>query len=187
MDTTTLKKTRWFWPWQDEEEEAWLGKMSHKGWHMKSVQLPCVYTFGVGEPLDYTYRLDYQPADRAKMPEYLQIFQDAGWEYIGEMSNWRYWRKLAAPGETPEIFTDRESKLRKYNRLLAYMGFFLTLLVVMGVSLFRDHPWTDSDGITLISAIYVGGMLLDAVVIPIYVVVVAQLVRRINELKKRIG
>ena len=183
MNTQTIKRTRWFWPWQDEKEEAWLEKMSQQGWHLKAVQLPCVYTFNKGNPSAYTYRLDYMPADKTKLPEYLQIFQDAGWEYIGEMSNWRYWRKLAVAGETPEIFTDRESKLRKYNRLLNYMGFFLMLLIFLGFNFIRSANWAVSGGMTLISAIYLVGMILYAVIIPIYIVVVIQLLRRVKQLK----
>jgi hypothetical protein len=186
MNTETIKRVRWFWPWQDAQEEAWLASMAQAGWHLKSVGLPCVYLFGRGEPTAYTYRLDYMPADKAKLPEYIQIFRDAGWEYVGEMSNWRYWRKQVAQGETAEIFTDTESKIRKYQRLLAYMGFFLMLLVILGLNVFRAHPGTDWDGRSVISTIYLVPKILYAVVIPIYIVVVVQLLRRINELKKKI-
>jgi hypothetical protein len=185
MNAATLKRINWFWPWQDEKEEAWLEKMSQAGWHLKSVQLPCVYFFDKGEPCRYTYRLDYMPTKKTELQEYLQIFQDAGWEYIGEMSNWRYWRKGGKTGETPEIFTDMESKLRKYRRLLAYMGFFLFLLVFLGMNMFINRTWVDSDHSSLIFAIYLFGRVLYAVIIPLYVVVVFQLLRRINQLKKK--
>jgi len=185
MNASTIKRTRWFWPWQDEKEEAWLEKMSQEGLHLKSVQLPCIYYFDTGQPRQFAYRLDYIATDKDKMQEYLQIFQDAGWEYLGEMSNWRYWRKLVAPGETPEIFTDIESKLRKYRRLLGYMGFFLFFLVFMGLNIFFHQPRGDSDSRFWISVLYLVAGVLYAVVIPMYVVVVIQLLRRINQLKKK--
>ncbi len=118
MKAETIKRARWFWPWQDAKEEAWLESMAQGGWLLKSVGLPCVYMFERSEPTAYTYRLDYMPADKAQWDEYRQIFDDAGWEYIGEMPNWRYWRKQVAVGETAEIFTDTESKIRKYRRML---------------------------------------------------------------------
>jgi Protein of unknown function (DUF2812) len=186
MNVTTLKRLNWFWPWQDEKEEAWLEEMSQVGWHLKSMQLPCVYYFNKGEPGRFTYRLDYMPADKAKNQEYLQIFLDAGWEYIGEMSNWRYWRKLSLTGEPHEIFTDVESKLRKYRRLLAYMAFFLALLVFIGINVFRTPARFDPDYRPVLSAIYLLPKICYAVVIPIYMVVVVQLLRRINRLKKKI-
>jgi Protein of unknown function (DUF2812) len=185
MNEATLKQIKWFWPWQDEKEEAWLEKMSQNGWHLKSVKLPCVYSFEKGEPCQYSYRLDYINANKGKLQEYLQIFQDAGWEYLGEMSNWRYWRKLVATGEIPEIFTDRESKLMKYKRLLAYMGFFLAFLVFMGINMVLRRPWIEPDNPIWISAIYLIAIFLYAVIIPIYIVVVVQMLRRINQLKKK--
>ncbi|HLE51739.1 MAG TPA: hypothetical protein VI755_06730 [Anaerolineales bacterium] len=32
MEKTMIRKFRWFWPWQDENEEAWLKEMSQEGW-----------------------------------------------------------------------------------------------------------------------------------------------------------
>ena len=185
MDTSTLQRTKWFWPWQDEKEESWLEQMSHTGWHLKSVHLPCVYTFTNGDPSHRIYRLDYMPLNKAKNNEYLQIFQDAGWEYVGEMSNWRYWSKLVAPGETLEIFTDNESKIRKYQRMLAYMVFFLFLLVFLSINLFFNGRGLDPDYGLLINGIYTIAKIIYAVIIPIYLVVVVKLLRRISELKKK--
>ena len=185
MDASTIKRTRWFWPWQDEKEEAWLEEMSQTGWHLKSVQLPCIYTFNKGNPIHKIYRLDYMPLNKAKNQEYLQIFQDAGWEYIGEMSNWRYWSKLVANGDNPEIFTDNESKIRKYQRLLTYMGFFLFILIFLGLNMLINSPGIDPGYRVWINAIYLIGRILYAVIIPIYIVVVVKLLRRINQLKKK--
>ena len=46
--------------------------------------------------------------------DYLQLFRDAGWEYVGEMSGWHYFCQQAQPGEELEIYTDAESKISKY-------------------------------------------------------------------------
>ena len=183
MTTTTIKKARWFWPWQDEKEEAWLGEMSQKGWHLQSVSLPCIYTFGSGEARNYTYRLDYVSDFETKKTEYLQIFRDAGWDYLGEMSNWRYWRKLPKPGETAEIFTDTESKLRKYKRLLGYMVFFLCLMVYLGTLVWRGLGWSTQNDLAGLAVIYWVGAVLYAVIIPVYIVVVVQIWRRVKQLQ----
>jgi hypothetical protein len=187
MNPTTIKRTRWFWPWQDAKEESWLESMSLEGWHLISVGLPCVYSFASGEACRYTYRLDYMPMDKAKWDEYRQIFQEAGWDYIGEMSNWRYWRKQVAVGETAEIFTDTESKIRKYRRMLGYMGFFLMLLVFLGTRIFFRPMWANWEDAPVASVIYMVGGILYAVVIPMYIVVVVQLLRRISQLKRRLS
>jgi len=144
MEKTKITKFRWFWPWQDEAEENWLEKMSQKGYHLSSVRLPCFYKFLVAEPRDYVYRMDYQTFHKKDKQEYLQLFQDAGWEYIGEMSTSQYFRKEAKQGETIEIFTDIESKIAKYKRVLTYLGsFYLISIVAVGVPILTDvpYPW----------------------------------------------
>ena len=126
---TTLKLTRWFWAWDDDKEESWLREMAQQGWHLRSVALPGRYTFEQGEPRDFVYRLDYF-TEQKDIVNYLQIFQDAGWEYVGEMNSWRYFRKEAFQGEALEIFSDNESKARKYQRILFILVAFLPILIV---------------------------------------------------------
>lgn len=185
MNALTLKRTKWFWPWQDEKEETWLEDMSESGWHLKSVQLPCVYTFEKGEVNRSVYRLDYMMVNKNQQDEYLQIFRDAGWEYVGEMSNWRYWRKKVVNDEQSEIFTDNESKIMKYQRLLGVMAFFLFFLVFFGTRMLTSQPWNEFDHAPLINAIYLFGRLCYAVIIPIYMLVVLKLMQRIRQLKKK--
>mgnify|MGYP001106524832 CR=1 FL=1 len=185
MNAETIKKLRWFWPWQDAKEEAWLESMAQAGWHLAAVGLPCVYQFHSGEAKRYAYRLDYMPDDKAKLVEYKQIFQDAGWEYIGEMSNWRYWRKQVAEGETAEIFTDTESKIRKYQRLLGYMAFILILMVILGRQMLVRDFWSEWELGSLVAILYLIGRILYALLIPLYILVVVKLARRIRQLKKK--
>ena len=147
MESKKVTKFRWFWAWQDEAEEEWLKKMSQKGYHLASVGFPCTYTFSVAEPRNYVYRLDYQTFRKKDRNEYLQLFLDAGWEHVGEMSAWQYFRKVAAAGETPEIFTDVESKIAKYKRVLAYVGFsYIILIVIFGGRMLTGspYPWWDA-------------------------------------------
>ena len=101
------------------------------------------------------------------------------------MSNWRYWRKSIVNGETPEIFTDNESKIRKYQRLLGYMAFFLVFLTFIGTNMFLNQAWTEPGNSPVIKAIYLFGLLCYAVLIPVYIVVVINLLRRISQLKQK--
>jgi len=148
METTTITKFKWFWAWQDEAEENWLEKMSQSGYHLSSVSIPGVYTFSVAEPRNYVYRLDYRTFRKKDKGEYLQLFQDAGWEHIGEMSAWQYFRKEAKPTERAEIFTDVESKIAKYKRVLTYLGFFYFILMMLiftqRVLSSDSYPWWGS-------------------------------------------
>lgn len=183
MNPETMTKNRWFWPWQDEKEEAWLGEMSREGWHLQSVRLLCSYTFRKGQPTLYVYRLDYYRGQASSLTEYMQIFLDAGWEYLGELSNWRYWRKQDTGGEPAEIFTDRQSKIEKYRRLLGVLAFFLVFLVFMGLNLLQNWlPVTDGTPAWIVG-IYSVGVIAYALIIPLYIVAVVKTVVRIHQLK----
>ncbi|MFC2019282.1 DUF2812 domain-containing protein [Chloroflexota bacterium] len=141
MAENTIRKIKWFWPWQDAQEEAWLRQMSQKGWHLFSLGLPCIYKFRAGESRNYIYRVDYQKLPKKDKQEYQQLFRDAGWEYIGEVSSWQqYFRKEAKEGEAPEIFTDVESKVAMYKKVLAFQAF----LVVIEIAAFSHILWGDN-------------------------------------------
>jgi len=131
MNEHQVTRYKWFWVWQDNAEEKWLEKMSHLGYHLTSVSLPCIYTFKQSEPVNFSYRLDYRRFSNKEKQHYLQIFRDAGWEYLGEMSLWQYFRKQVKAGEVNEIFTDDTSKIAKYHRVLVYLGLLWVVLLVI--------------------------------------------------------
>lgn len=129
MNTYNKRVFKVFWAWQDEEQEAWLHQMSAQGFHLKSAGL-CFYNFEKGQPQQYTYRLDYQLGTQKDLPEYLELFDAAGWEYLGKFNGWHYFRKPVKAGEVMEIYTDSESKIKKFERRLLFLalttpGFFL--------------------------------------------------------------
>jgi len=153
MGKKTVTKYKWFWAWQDENEEKWLEEMSKQGYHLSCLGTPGFYHFTISEPKNYIYRLDYQLFHKKDKEEYLQLFQDSGWEHIGEMSAWQYFRKEADNGEITEIFTDIESKVAKYKRILTYLG----VLYVAIIAIFSTHvvlnetfAWWSKSGVPII-------------------------------------
>ncbi|MFC1983825.1 DUF2812 domain-containing protein [Chloroflexota bacterium] len=143
MSENTIRKFKWFWPWQDEQEEAWLRRMSQQGWHLLSVGLAGIYRFQADEPCDCVYRLDYQTYKKKDEQDYLQLFSDAGWEHIGYMSNWHYFRKEVREGEAPDIFTDVESKVAKYKKVLTHLAFFaVIIIVVLSRNIWFEYPYS---------------------------------------------
>jgi hypothetical protein len=144
---TTMKQFRWFWAWDDEKEEVWLREMAQKGWHFQSVALPGYYTFESGEPRDDVYRLDHFVDNKNSKADYLQLFLDAGWDYMGEMNSWQYFRKTAVNGEIPEIFTDNESKAKKYQRILFFMVIVSLPIYLNAINLINNHTSTLSESL----------------------------------------
>ncbi len=142
MESMTVRKFKVFPAWQDDKEEAWLGKMAREGLHLTQPLFPSVYTFVRGTPPDVAYRLDYVARmSRDEFEVYLQVFRDAGWEYLGEMAGWQYFRKLVGPGEAAEIYTDAESKIRKYRRLLGYLIVIVLPFIIVSTRS-GDRPHT---------------------------------------------
>lgn len=129
MEEMTLRKVKLFLLWQDQKEEVWLRQMAQQGWHLTSVA-PLVYTFVRGDPRDDVYCLDHL-VSKVDYEEYKQLFQDAGWELVGEMMGWQYFRKPASADGPNEIYTDAESKVERYRRVLAYLVIFLPIYVVL--------------------------------------------------------
>lgn len=136
-------KVRWFFPWQDQEEEEWLEEQSKSGLHLIKVNLFGKYSFEVGEPKDYVYRLDFHSEIKDKN-SYLWLFEDAGWEHISGESSWQYFRKPSSSQASTEIFTDNQSKIKKYERLRAYYGAFLLIYFSVFIAITRPrqiYPW----------------------------------------------
>ena len=131
MNNQHIIKRKWFWAWQDEKEEAWLAEMAKQGLLLEQVSLPGRYEFRSAEAGNYVYRLDYRHPARMEKDAYLQLFQDAGWEHLGSLSGWQYFRKIARAEEPLDIYTDVESKVEKYRRLLGVL--VVVLLIWMPI------------------------------------------------------
>jgi hypothetical protein len=148
--------------------------MAAAGLHLKQVSLPGIYHFRRGDPANIIYRLDYQTLKKKDRRSYLQLFHDAGWEHVGNMSGWEYFRKKVHSGEHPEIYSDVDSKIKKYHRIMTYLVIFLPILIVLVSDLSaRYGPW-----FFILEGFF-------AALILIYAFAIFKLFRRINQLKNQ--
>jgi hypothetical protein len=178
---TMVKKSKWFWAWQDDREEAWLGDMSRQGLHLTHPGAFGQYTFEQGEPRELAYRLDFVPNAR-KTPDYYQLFRDAGWEHVGELGGWQYWRKEILDGKEPEIFTDNASKIQKYQRLVGYLVIFFPIYIVLLTNpsirvSFQDGSW--------ISTLYEILFFVFFVIVMSFLFAMIKIMQRISSLKHK--
>ena len=97
-------------------------------------------------------------------------FEDAGWEHLGHMGGWQYFRTLAGEGELPEIYSDPDSKIQKYHRILAYLTIFLPIMIIF---LTRDNVPPYYPVIRLVYAVF----------FIVYAFAMVKLFVRIRELK----
>jgi hypothetical protein len=174
MEKEKMTKFKWFWAWDDEKEEKWLEAMSENGWHLEKPGLPCIYHFIKGEPREYSYRLDFRTGSFKSLQEYLQICRDAGWEMIGRMSSWYYFRKECRGGEKPEFFSDKDSKVQKYRRLLVFLVIFLPIMLNGMLNLSRVKN----------SGFFSGVRIFYASILLFFSYAILRLLLRIKKLKK---
>jgi hypothetical protein len=140
---------RVLWAWQDEKCERWLNKMSLDGWHLVGVNYyPGIkFHFVKGEPKNYIYKFDTKSVFTRKLDvDYLEIYENAGWEFLCQDILSNYFRKEYVPGDSNDIYTDNNSKANKYKKLLmmlygALVIEFLCLLdeVIVFSSLLRKN------------------------------------------------
>lgn len=121
---------RFFWPWEEEKEQAWLEEMARQGWQLSDPTL--LYAFRKAEPGEYVYRKDYFDKGKKEKEEYLSFFRDSGWECVcSSLDGWMYFRtpkKLF----TTEIYTDPESRIDQLKRIQnSSLALFVVFLVLI--------------------------------------------------------
>ncbi|MDT2731812.1 DUF2812 domain-containing protein [Streptococcus parauberis] len=139
------------------EEEAWLRQQSQKGWKFVKNTNPITYLFEKSKAEDVIYQLEYK--NEAVTRDYLQLYQDYGWEYCGTYIGWNYFRKAAKlvehAGEN-QIFSDRESKLNMISHIIKTR--MLPLLIIFLCIIIPNLSKTD----------YLSGDLLDKIIFGIF-------------------
>ncbi|MBR2028776.1 MAG: DUF2812 domain-containing protein [Oscillospiraceae bacterium] len=131
-----MKKTihKLFWAWQFEEEEKWLNEMAAEGWVLTDVGY-CRYEFEPCEKGEYQYKLEYlanRPGDKHSL-KYINFIEETGAEYVGNCLKWAYFRKKVAEGEIFDIYSDRNSKIKYFERITGVIGGLAIANLIIGV------------------------------------------------------
>ena len=141
------KEFRWFFITEYEKEAEYLRQLHKEGWKFKNVIFPGIYTFEKCEPQDMIYQLDYNPDGVKNQSEYVQMFEDCGWEYLKEFMGYTYFRKPADQMAKEEnIFCDDQSRLEMMSRI--FQGRMIPLIGIFAILLYNlyrnisDPAWT---------------------------------------------
>jgi hypothetical protein len=122
----TTTRFKWWWGWKAERIEQWLEAQEADGWNLESAGgIGVFFTFRQGEKRRMAYRVDYQ-TDRSD--DYVQLFEDSGWELAGQGSGWYYWRQPYADVK-PEIYTDMESLIGRNRRQMRILAIVLAIQI----------------------------------------------------------
>ena len=123
------KEIHFFTIMEHEKEQEYLRKMHKEGWKFTDVNILGVYHFEKCEPEDVVYQLDYNQEGLAHKSEYVQMFEDCGWEYLTDLAGYSYFRKPASEMKEEEgIFCDERSRVDMMNRV--FRGRLLPLLII---------------------------------------------------------
>lgn len=111
-------KSRFFSILQWKQEEEFLRQQHNNGWRFTKLNGLICYHFEKCEPEDVVYQLDYNPEGRTNKTEYVQMFEDCGWEYLQDYVGYSYFRKPVAEMDgSEEIFCDDSSRLDFMKRV----------------------------------------------------------------------
>ncbi len=148
------KETKYFNIMQHEEEQAYLREMHKHGWKFVLVTGIGTYHFEECEPEDVVYQLDYNQEGIAHKQEYVQMFEDCGWEYLQDFYGYSYFRKPAAQmNGDEEIFCDDASRLEMMQRV--FRGRLIPLLVVFCLILIPQMVMQFMNGETALGCVFV--------------------------------
>ena len=116
-----------------EEEEKWINEKALKGENLTDIGF-CRYVFEEGKPGEYIYRLEMLEhfPNHYKSREYLRFLEETGVEYVGSILNWVYLRKKASEGPF-EIYSDLNSKIKHYKRIINLVNSLILLQVIVSV------------------------------------------------------
>lgn len=81
-----------------------------------------------GAPSDARDRLDFQTLRGDARREYLALFDDAGWDFLGQVAN-RYYFRARPDALSPEILSDAESRKDRIRRQMQIAGAITALLL----------------------------------------------------------
>ena len=115
-----------------EKEEKYLAKQHRQGWKLIQNYLGFLFVFEKCQPEEVVYQLDFKPKGQDKS-EYIQMFADYGWDYIGDCNHFSYFRKNQSLGEV-EIYSHLQSKLEMIGRIIGgqfLLGLFLLILFTL--------------------------------------------------------
>lgn len=174
------KEFRYFSIFEQDKEEEYLRQKNKEGWHLIKVTGLGNYYFEKCEPEDVVYQLDYNQDGLAHKDEYVQMYEDCGWEYIMDFVGYSYFRKpVSQMNGKEEIFCDNDSKLEMMNRV--YKGRILPLLIsffLIAIPQFMNNAFS----LYNYKAATVFGLL-----IIFFILVLTVCIVKYNKYKKRVG
>jgi len=115
------KVNKWFWVWNQNEEKQFLEEKAQEGYVLKKVGFGSYY-FDKTEMQQLIYQMDFRGLDgKISEEEFLQLYEDAGWQFATKMGGWYYFYQEGTAGIDVSLFNDNNSKSAVLKRLLIFL------------------------------------------------------------------
>ncbi|KOS68835.1 hypothetical protein AEA09_09975 [Lysinibacillus contaminans] len=138
-----MKKIKFRFFIDHENEEEWVNDMAEQGWHLKKFW-PFVHIFEKGNPGEYIYRNEMVIARKNDYFEFLEMMDV---EHVHRFGIWSYYRKKRTDGPF-DIYSDSKDKIRylsQINRVLLGACILNVLIVILNMRyLFQLNEITKS-------------------------------------------
>ncbi|MCL2493044.1 MAG: DUF2812 domain-containing protein [Clostridiales bacterium] len=117
-----------------EKEEKWLNDMAAKGLAFEDYSF-ARYVFSDCKPGEYIYRIELLENSfrNPESQQYLSFMSETGAEPVANWFRWIYFRKKAAEGVF-ELYSDIESKIAHFNRIMWLFFIIMCMEIVIGLS-----------------------------------------------------
>ncbi|MGZ9586615.1 DUF2812 domain-containing protein [Paenibacillus marinisediminis] len=102
----------------EKKDLIMLRKEAANGWIVKRYKR-MGYELVKGNPEDVTFSIDIRDLKEEELDEYIELFETAGWAHV--CSQYDTYLFKALPGVKP-IYTDKETKVEKFERLQKSVG-----------------------------------------------------------------
>lgn len=119
-----------------EEEEKWLQEQARKGLILKKKRT--FYNFVKSDPRNLIYAVDYRSfKSKSDYINYITMFEDFGWKHISG-TKYSYEQYFCMDkidnSETPSIYSDRETSVKRYKE----KGFYSLFKAILWYLLFGN-------------------------------------------------
>lgn len=161
-----------------EKEEKWLNEMAAKGYNFINYTIG-TYTFEGGTPGEYIYRIELlkEMPSNPESEAYIKFMEESGIKCIDTSWRWVFFQKKASDGEF-NLFSDYDSKINHYKRILTVVGIGSLANLLIGVNnVYLAIFINDTTSINLIGLINIGIFIL-------FTPFLISLIRKINRYKK---
>lgn len=121
--------------------ERWFEELAAAGWHPVKIGQwsSLVMRFEKSEPRKYRYVVDAQPTLKK---DYIQTYEEFGWEHLGQMASAHVWRQLYS-GERPESFSDAPSREARNKRFMMAVSVSLTIFLFATIAFAASALFSD--------------------------------------------